>query len=83
MSPLVVPYSSMIFFFAAASIDTPVLLSVSRCAAPPVPVRAVHAGREWELFDVRGRSNGALKGTSEAWGRPNRGFALKTDRSFA
>ena len=34
---MLVAYSSMIFFFVAASIDTDVLLSVSRCAAPPMP----------------------------------------------
>src|SRR5215204_6267445 len=41
-----------------------VLLSVSRCAAPPVPDRAVHAGVSWELLNVRGRSNGGPKATS-------------------
>jgi hypothetical protein len=43
----------------AASIDTDVLLSVSRCAAPPVPSRDLFTRCEWELLKIRGRSNGA------------------------
>ena len=37
VSPSLVAYSSIIFFLVSASIDTGVLLSVSRCAAPPIP----------------------------------------------
>jgi hypothetical protein len=52
-----VAYSSMIFFLVAASIDTD-LLSVSRCAAlPNTPWGFTRC--EWELLEVRGRSNGA------------------------
>src|SRR5688500_17332173 len=49
----------MIFFFVAASIDTDVLLSVSRCAAPPMPCLGSFTCVTWELLKIRGRSNGA------------------------
>src|SRR4029453_7777132 len=59
VSPSLVAYSSMIFFFVAASIDTDVLLSVSRCAAPPCPNQDLSHCVNGKLLKIRGRSNGA------------------------